>query len=144
RIAERDLFYDRMVSSVAWDDVTNTYETRRRLKIVFGTLFEGIELEGASFLDAGSGGGHFSQLATECGACVTSLDMGVNLLREVERRCASHRVVGSVLELPFPGGSFDIVLCTEVIEHTPDPRAALREVTRLVRPGGTLVVTTPG
>lgn len=143
RLTERDLFYERMVASADWDSVTNVYETRRRLELIFDRLLRDVPLEGASLLDAGSGGGHFSQGAAMRGARVTSLDMGVSLLAQVAKRCTSTRCVGSVLELPFRDGAFDVVLSTEVIEHTPNPPAGLAEMARVVRPGGRLVVTTP-
>jgi len=140
----RDYFYDRMVASGDWDDVANVYETSRRTELVFGRLLEGVKLEGAQFLDAGSGGGHFSALAARRGAHVVSMDMGLNLLAGVARRCQSQRAVGSTLELPFKDGAFDIVLSTEVLEHTPEPIVGLRELTRVVKPGGRLILTTPG
>lgn len=45
--------------------------------------------------------------------------------------------------LPYADASFDLVTCTEVIEHLEHYRAALREMARVLRPGGVLVVTTP-
>ncbi|MEP7027702.1 MAG: methyltransferase domain-containing protein [Candidatus Eisenbacteria bacterium] len=142
--AERDYFYDRMVASGDWDDVANVYETSRRTELVFGRLLADVSLAGAQFLDAGSGGGHFSALAARQGARVVSMDMGLNLLAGVARRCDSRRSVGSTLQLPFADGAFDVVLSTEVLEHTPDPLAGLRELTRVVKPGGRLILTTPG
>ena len=44
--------------------------------------------------------------------------------------------------LPAPDASFDVVVCPGVLEHAPDPVCALREVARLLRPGGTLLLTT--
>src|SRR5439155_18016814 len=96
--SERDYFYDRMVASGDWDDVANVYETSRRTELVFGRLLADVPLEGRSFLDAGSGGGHFSALAERRGARVVSMDMGLNLLKGVARRCHSQRSVGSTLE----------------------------------------------
>lgn len=45
--------------------------------------------------------------------------------------------------LPYPEATFDLVTCTEVIEHLEHFRAALREISRVLRPGGVFVVSTP-
>lgn len=52
-------------------------------------------------------------------------------------------IVSDITGIPQPDASFDVVLCTEVLEHVPDPVAALRELSRLVRPGGRIILTTP-
>ncbi len=52
-------------------------------------------------------------------------------------------IVSDITAIPSPDSTFDVVLCTEVLEHVPDPLAALRELARLVRPGGTVVLTAP-
>jgi ubiquinone/menaquinone biosynthesis C-methylase UbiE len=52
-------------------------------------------------------------------------------------------IVSDITSIPAPSASFDAVLCTEVLEHVPDPVAALRELARLVRPGGLVVLTAP-
>lgn len=141
---DEDLFYDRMAAKHDWDSVANRHETARRLHVVFDRLLGKVDLRGKTFLDGGSGGGHFSAEACRRGAEVTSLDVGEALLAQVAKRCESKRVVGSLLEIPFPDGTFDVVMSTEVIEHTPDPLRALRELARVVKPGGILAVTTPG
>jgi SAM-dependent methyltransferase len=53
-------------------------------------------------------------------------------------------VIGSAESLPFEAHSFDAVISTQVLEHVPDPRGALLEAVRVLRPRGTLVVTVPG
>lgn len=52
-------------------------------------------------------------------------------------------VRGDLLALPFPEDVFDGVLLTEVLEHCIDPRAAVDEVRRVLKPGGLLLVTSP-
>jgi SAM-dependent methyltransferase len=140
---ERDRFYDRMLGDADWDQIANPYETERRLRLVFEQLIADLPLEGVNFLDGGSGGGHFSARACGRGARVVSLDVGRQLLAQVARACDSTRVMGSLLDLPFRDGSFEVVLSTEAVEHTPDPIRALRELARVVAPGGTLAFTTP-
>lgn len=52
-------------------------------------------------------------------------------------------VIGPLESMPFPDASFDSVLCNAVLEHVSDVEAAIRELTRVVRPGGHLVVAVP-
>jgi len=52
-------------------------------------------------------------------------------------------IISDITDIPEPDASFDAILCVEVLEHLPDPIKALRELTRLLKPGGTLIVTAP-
>ncbi len=52
-------------------------------------------------------------------------------------------IVSDISEIPAPDNSFDIVLCTEVLEHTPDPLATLKELARLTKPQGKMILTAP-
>lgn len=45
--------------------------------------------------------------------------------------------------IPFPDETFDTVLCTEVLEHAPEPAALIAEIERVLKPGGTLIATVP-
>jgi SAM-dependent methyltransferase len=51
---------------------------------------------------------------------------------------------GAIEHLPVPDGSFDIVLCTQVLEHVEDPAAAVRELHRVTAPGGRVLASTHG
>jgi ubiquinone/menaquinone biosynthesis C-methylase UbiE len=52
-------------------------------------------------------------------------------------------IVSDITSIPEPGGSFDAVMCVEVLEHVPHPVDALRELARLLKAGGYLIVTAP-
>ena len=58
------------------------------------------------------------------------------------RRGAGVRVIGDAQALGLASGTFDIVLCTEVLEHLPEPQQAIDEMFRVLKPGGTLLLTT--
>ncbi len=51
--------------------------------------------------------------------------------------------LSAVEKLPYRDDSFDVVTCSEVVEHLPDPDRALREMSRVTKPGGVLALTTP-
>ncbi|MBS1227023.1 MAG: Methyltransferase type 11 [Proteobacteria bacterium] len=51
--------------------------------------------------------------------------------------------VCDITNIPVEDGSFDAVLCTEVLEHVPDPISAIKELARLITPGGVMIVTAP-
>jgi len=51
---------------------------------------------------------------------------------------------GSLDAIPVEDASFDVVLCIQVLEHVPDPAAAVRELRRVVRPGGRVLLSTHG
>ena len=52
-------------------------------------------------------------------------------------------VISDIISIPLPDDSFDIILCTEVLEHVPDPIAAINEMNRLLKKGGLIIITAP-
>jgi len=52
-------------------------------------------------------------------------------------------VVSDITTIPAPDASFDAILCSEVLEHVPEPTHALDEFTRLLKPGGVMILTAP-
>lgn len=52
-------------------------------------------------------------------------------------------IVSDITSIPVPDASFDAVLCVEVLEHLPEPIKAIKELARVTKPGGTLILTIP-
>jgi SAM-dependent methyltransferase len=94
-------------------------------------------------LDLGCGDGRLtSELdATE----LTAADVSAVALARATRRLPDARIVELEPDavLPFDDGSFDLVLCAETIEHVRDVQLLLSEIRRVLRPGGTLALSTP-
>ncbi len=114
--------------------------TRTRYEHLLGTLER--YRSGGRLLDVGCGGGFLVETAQALGweaegteVSRAAVDFGVS------RGLRLHH--GTLDDVEFAAGAFDVVLMMEVIEHVPDPVALLRQIHGLLRPGGVLHLTTP-
>ena len=111
---------------------------------------------GDAVLDLGCGFGRHAFEAARRGAHVVALDAGRDEVEGVRATLAAMfeageiaaatpavAVQGDALALPFGDGTFDRVICSEVLEHVDEDLAAMSELARVLRPGGTLAVTVP-
>jgi SAM-dependent methyltransferase len=96
----------------------------------------------ARILDAGCGSGRNMVDFARHGA-VTGIELSETSVCLARARAAGEVVEGSVLEMPFDDGSFELAASLDVIEHLEDDLGALRELRRVVAPGGALLVTVP-
>ncbi len=93
-------------------------------------------------LDVGCGEGRVSRLLKECGYHVTATDpVGQLVAAAKEVRSADGYAVAPATELPFEGGSFDLVVACNVLMDVEDVPAVLEEIERVLRPSGTLMVS---
>ena len=98
------------------------------------------DVKGKLVLDVGCGSGRFSEVIAKWGGRVVSLDYSV-AIDEAKKNLNNlglnaDFVQGDALSLPFPDNTFDAVFSIGVLQHTADPLLALREMCRVLRPGG--------
>jgi SAM-dependent methyltransferase len=96
----------------------------------------------ARILDAGCGSGRNMIELTRHGT-VSGVELSGASVEVARARGAGEVIAGSVLDMPFDGDSFDLSVCLDVIEHLDDDLGALRELRRVLAPGGSLLVTVP-
>lgn len=99
---------------------------------------------GGRHLDAGTGKGDGTVLAARRTRCV-GLEYGFTSLVAASSKGSDRlsMVQGDARTLPFAEASFDSVTCLDVLEHIPRPEEAVRELARVLRPGGLLILQTP-
>jgi SAM-dependent methyltransferase len=96
----------------------------------------------AAILDAGCGSGrNMVDLARH--GTVTGVELSDTSVQLARERGAGKVLEGSVMEMPFDEASFDLAVSLDVIEHLEDDVGALRELRRVTKPGGALLVTVP-
>jgi ubiquinone/menaquinone biosynthesis C-methylase UbiE len=108
-------------------------------------LLEGVPFSG-TILDAGCGEALFAEfLERRQGVTrIVNVDLGDPTVVLHRRKDPRHEAVrASLLELPFEKDTFDGVLCAEVLEQIEDDASAARELARVTKPGGTLLVSVP-
>lgn len=127
-----------LYDDAAFDEFIEPFRVRLRTNAIDLSVFEGKRC-----LDAGCGGGRASVLMAEAGAAeVVGLDLSERnvetcAMRAKQRGLDQCRFVqGSLLEVPFEDEAFDIVWSNGVLHHTENPDLTLREITRVLKPGG--------
>lgn len=111
---------------------------------------------GDKVLDLGCGGGRHAFEAHRRGAHVVAFDRDGGEIKDAVAMLGAMRLAGEApagalgagvngdaLSLPFADGAFDRIVAAEVLEHIPADGAAMAELARVLRPGGTMAVTVP-
>lgn len=97
-------------------------------------------------LDVGCGNGWVSKKLIPLGKKVISMDISstnpINAIREVQHK--NHAgLIADVYNIPLKENSIDCIIVSEVLEHVPDPKAAIINLIKLLKPNGKLIITTP-
>jgi ubiquinone/menaquinone biosynthesis C-methylase UbiE len=116
-----------------------------RARLIIDAL---VQRRPARVLDVGCGRGFYLHVLTQLDFVseIRGVDVNEGYLQLARRATADPRVrvERAVIEdLPFPDDYFDFVICSEVLEHLPNPQAGLGEIRRVLRPGGALAVSVP-
>jgi len=139
--------FDRLASRW-WDPDGESRPLHDLNPVRLGYVAARCSLKGARALDVGCGGGLLSEALARSGARVTAIDLAPAVLDvarlhlfesklEVDYREVSVETLAD--EMP---GAFDIVTCMEMLEHVPDPASVIRACASLLKPCGTLFLST--
>jgi SAM-dependent methyltransferase len=120
----------RLVIEPAGGDTATPLNLSKRLAYIAAHIER---VAGSRFVDCGCGGGEY----------VASLIESAKLRAAASGRAGARLARGDIQHLPLPTSVFDLALVNEVLEHVPDDLEGLREVHRVLRPGGHVVVFSP-
>ena len=99
---------------------------------------------GSRILDVGCGTGEMVAKLTERGYEVWGVDLAEPMIAYASRRYGSGRFrIGDIEKIPFDDSMFDAVVCLGVIEYLVDDAQALKEIRRVLKPGGCAIISTP-
>lgn len=133
-----------------WEGRYTSGGFQRRASFIRDELFAGLDI-GGRWLDAGCGSGLFARMLAERGAEVRGVDAAEGMVEAARRLARDHtdvnrltfEAIDTVEVLPDADQSYDGVISMSVLEYLPNPGAALREFSRILRPGGTVVISLP-
>jgi ubiquinone/menaquinone biosynthesis C-methylase UbiE len=127
-------YYDKSLFLIRWIQ-------QARLRIIRDMV---AEAAGDRILEIGAGGGHVLKMFKQ--SHLTAVDVSSKfqeIARENLRGYDAQFFHGEVQNLGLPAESFDKIICTEVLEHVPEPEPVLREIGRLLKANGRAVITVP-
>ena len=117
-------------------------------RIEWRSMFEWLNLkEGEKILDVACGRGTLSLKIAERGCEVHGVDISEDAIKGAKRLAEREKIVcefevGSAEDLPYADGYFDKVICSSSLEHFKDDIKALKEMHRVLKPNGSVVLTT--
>jgi 2-polyprenyl-6-hydroxyphenyl methylase/3-demethylubiquinone-9 3-methyltransferase len=138
--------YDR-IAETWWDENSMIHILRTAINPArfgyFGKIWKerGLKPSELSLLDVGCGGGFLSEEFAKSGFCVTGVDSSAATLQTAQNHAEQAKldikyVNGRAEALPFDDATFDVVTCCDVLEHVSDLDVVVKEIARVLKPGG--------
>jgi 2-polyprenyl-6-hydroxyphenyl methylase/3-demethylubiquinone-9 3-methyltransferase len=129
------------------DSMMNPLKSFNPLRFAYFDPYVTDGWQGTRVLDVGCGGGFTTEYLTERGAVVSGVDPSVKLVGAARKHAEDtgkkiDYQVGTGEELPYPDNTFDIVTCVDVLEHVASPATSVREIHRVLKPGGRFLYDT--
>lgn len=120
--------------------------TVHELKRFRQSVISKVPKEAQLLLDVGSGSAWLADNFTKKGKHVVSLDISYTNIEKALKKCSSplhSGVVADSFHLPFAENTFDCIVACEIMEHTYNPQLFVNALYKVLKPGGTLIITTP-
>ena len=136
--------------ATSWEDRYRKLSFQTRQTVLMKCL-QGWDLAGSLWLDAGCGTGTLSRWLATKGCGVLGVDAASEMITAAAQTAAAHKYstrvsfiqVKSIARLALEDNLLDGILCSSVLEYVSDPRACLAEFSRILKPGGILLVSVP-
>lgn len=135
-----------------WDRWARFYDLAESLNNrAYTAMLNGVRTvvpEGAKVLDCAAGTGELSIAASEKAESVLCTDMSISMLEVARKKCSRQGIKNisfeerNILELPDPDDTYDIAIAGNVLHLLDDPQTAVKELARVVRNGGKLILPT--
>jgi len=134
--------------SIHFPATKNTAKRQRKaikIREALLTYLNRRDLNGLQCLDIGCSVGIISQVLASAGGNVTGIDIDLHALQtaQTENSTATTLVLGDAGAAPFSNESFDIIICSQVYEHTPSLPLLIQEIQRLLKPTGVCFFSGP-
>jgi 2-polyprenyl-6-hydroxyphenyl methylase/3-demethylubiquinone-9 3-methyltransferase len=145
--ARNDLGIYERYAAEWWDELSPRFRSLHgvnRLRLELLDAWVGDEIAGRRIADLGCGGGLVSEPLARRGAQVVGIDIGAASIAAARAHAsrlagaAPYYMLGDLRAVPAQDGAFDGVVLADVLEHIEEPRDALAEASRILRPGGWL------
>jgi len=105
-------------------------------------ILSDLGIKNGDLLDIGAATGFFMNIAKQRGFNVSGVEFS-NFAAEKGRKAGLNLITGDLLSQNFPDSSFDVVTMFDVIEHVPNPKEIISEVSRILKKGGIVIINTP-